>query len=127
MKLNEILSFYPEICREDIIYILRYKYKIRIDEIVLNKDLDIQFYKIEQDIHQIKAKKPLQYIVGNQNFMGFDICVGEGVLIPRPETEILVDSMKNLNLQGKKCWICAVVRLPLELQYQNCILQILLQ
>lgn len=34
---------------------------------------------------------PCQYITGVQNFMGYDFCTTPGVLIPRPETEILVE------------------------------------
>ncbi|TAN39966.1 MAG: peptide chain release factor N(5)-glutamine methyltransferase [Nitrospirae bacterium] len=35
--------------------------------------------------------EPLQYIVGHMTFCGLEIAVGRGVLIPRPETELLVE------------------------------------
>lgn len=34
--------------------------------------------------------RPLQYILGEWPFMDFTLCVGEGVLVPREETELLV-------------------------------------
>ena len=43
-------------------------------------------------VEERKTGKPLQYIVGKWNFMGYDFYVGEGVLIPRDDTEIVVEA-----------------------------------
>lgn len=55
---------------------------------VLTEELYEQFIKcIELRISGI----PLQQIIGSQNFMGYEFKVNEDVLIPRPETELLVE------------------------------------
>lgn len=46
-------------------------------------------------ISRRKNGEPLQYIIGKWDFYGFTFNVGDGVLIPRPETENLVEYVLN--------------------------------
>lgn len=63
----------------------------------VSKKQEIEFLSL---IRRRIAGEPLQYILGEWEFYGNDFVVGEGVLIPRPETELLVDLAKE-KLQGK--------------------------
>lgn len=47
-------------------------------------------------VQRRSAGEPLQYIIGVQNFMGIDFEVNENVLIPRQDTETVVENAKNL-------------------------------
>lgn len=51
-------------------------------------------------IEKLQEGIPLQYITNVQEFMGMDFYVDENVLIPQPDTEILVEEV--LNLIGKQ-------------------------
>ena len=51
-------------------------------------------------VHQRLQGKPTQYITQKQEFYGRDFCVSPAVLIPRPETEHVVERVLALNPQG---------------------------
>ncbi|HNP29578.1 MAG TPA: peptide chain release factor N(5)-glutamine methyltransferase [Nitrospirales bacterium] len=42
------------------------------------------------------SREPLQYVLGTQEFFGLDLLVRPGVLIPRPDTELLVEKAITL-------------------------------
>src|SRR3990172_8316041 len=55
------------------------------------KDDEVNNYR-ELLVRRSKAE-PLQYIVGNVEFYGLEFDVNPAVLIPRPETELLVEKI----------------------------------
>ena len=53
---------------------------------------------LDEKIKEIKSGRPIQYVIGNVDFYGFIIDVNESVLIPRFETETLVEkTVKYIN------------------------------
>lgn len=54
------------------------------------------------------AREPLQYIIGRQEFYGLEFDVEPGVLIPRPETEILVEKAIEFLANVSKPVFCEV-------------------
>ena len=54
---------------------------------------DSDICKYNELIHKRASHVPLQYITKRVEFMSLDFVVDEGVLIPRPETEILVEAV----------------------------------
>lgn len=59
----------------------------------LTKDQEILFNCFMED--RLKGR-PIAYIVENREFMGLDFYVKEGVLIPRPDTETLVEELIDI-------------------------------
>lgn len=65
---------------QDIAYLKKY---------LLENNLSSDYY--DKCLKELAKNRPIQYIIGNVNFYGNIINVNESVLIPRFETELLVD------------------------------------
>ena len=49
------------------------------------------YQQIKSGVYRLTSAEPIQYIIGHTEFYGLDLKVSKAVLIPRPETEELVD------------------------------------
>lgn len=65
-------------------------------EMKISREICQKFWK---DVEKRLRRMPVQYIVNRQEFMGLDFWVEEGVLIPRGDTEILVEKVLELYQQ----------------------------
>ena len=55
-----------------------------------------------------KTREPFQHIVGRQEFYGLDFEVSPDVLIPRPETELLVDAAIEILSKTENTKVCEI-------------------
>lgn len=64
------------------------------------KDLAASLEKYREGIRRRSEREPLQQILGTAPFMGFEFSVDENVLVPRGDTEVLVETVIG-DLQGQ--------------------------
>lgn len=99
--IQELSPFYDAYEAESFFYlILEYKHKLRQIDLALNHELTFSTADLVywcSILEQLKKEVPIQYLLGKTNFYGMDFEVNENVLIPRPETEELVEWIINEN------------------------------
>lgn len=61
------------------------------NELLIEPNKELEINDIDRIIAELREWRPVQYIIGVASFDDMDLEVSEGVLIPRPETEELVE------------------------------------
>jgi release factor glutamine methyltransferase len=93
--IQALTSIYGEGEAESFFYlILEEKQQLKRIDLALQPDLIFSEEEIaawNSILEQLKLEIPIQYLLGKTSFYGLDFEVNENVLIPRPETEELVD------------------------------------
>ncbi len=99
LKNNEIESprLNAELLLANVLNCKRLELFLRFDQPLAEEEKNIY----RTNLKRRAQNEPLQYIVGNTSFYGLEFSVNKSVLIPRPETEILVEQIINSHKNGQ--------------------------
>jgi len=101
---KELSSLYDVMEIESFFFLILEQFRnLKRIDLALQPDLEFSDAEISQwnlVLEQLKQEIPIQYILGKTHFYGLEFQVNPDVLIPRPETEELVDWIIKTNSNG---------------------------
>lgn len=77
--------------------------------LMINSNKEVEKEKEEEFLNLINKRMenmPVRYILGEVDFMGLDFYIEEGVLIPRSDTEVLVEEVLKIIVEDEKLYVC---------------------
>jgi release factor glutamine methyltransferase len=93
--IDQVAPFFDKEEAESFFYLIIENFRnLKRVDLVMQPDLffsEPELIQLEQVIAELKLQKPIQYILGTTEFYGLQFQVNPHTLIPRPETEELVD------------------------------------
>ena len=111
MKIKEILEYGKNnlIRKEEALrlskMLLKHLLNVSDSYILIHSDEEVEndiFEEFKNNIDRLNSGIPFQYITNKQEFMGLDFYVDSNVLIPQPDTEILVEEVISLSKKDAK-------------------------
>lgn len=97
---NELLSYGVENPKSEATIILQELFGVSPSELILNKNKDFSSKKLSSVLNGRKERIPLQHLLGKWDFMGLSFYVSKDCLIPRSDTEILVEKAISVLKKG---------------------------
>ena len=94
MRIREMLRQEKDVPRIELVAIIASALSTNTERVYMNLGMELPpeaCERISESLAQRKTGKPLAYIAGRREFFSEEFFVDERVLVPRPETELLVE------------------------------------